>query len=526
MIKYIILGVVVLFVLLIVMTSYVKAPPDKAYIISGLRRRPKVLIGRAGLKLPFLERKDELIVKQISIDIKTGDYVPTSDFIGVNIDAVAKIRLMTDQVGIQKAMANFLNMNEARIADALVDSLQGNMREIVGTITLKELCNDRKSFGDQVQEKAQLDMNRLGVEIISCNIQHVEDKNDLINALGQDNMAAIQKSASIAKANADRDVAIAQAQAQKEANDARVQAETEIAIKQNDLSIKKSELKTVEDTKKAEADAAYSIQQETQRKTIEITKAQADIAKQEQEITRKQKEASVKEQELNAQIRKQADADKYRQQQMAEVDLFKRQKEAEAKKYEFEQAAEAKRIQAEADKYAMEQEAAAIMAKAEAEAAGIKAKGEAEAAAIKAKAEAEAAGIDKKAEAMKKYGEAAIVEMLCKMYPEVARAIAEPLGKIDKITMYGEGNTARLTEDVTKSFKQTIDGLSDSMGVDLNTVVSSFLGSKAAGSVANKITKVDSEASVSSDAKMSGSEKSDSDISSFKEVDSDKITNN
>ena len=523
MIKYIILGVVVLFVLLIIMTSYVKAPPDKAYIISGLRRKPKVLIGRAGLKLPFLERKDELIVKQISIDIKTGDYVPTSDFIGVNIDAVAKIRLMTDPVGIQKAMANFLNMNEGRIAEALVDSLQGNMREIVGTITLKELCNDRKSFGDQVQEKAQLDMNRLGVEIISCNIQHVEDKNDLINALGQDNMAAIQKSASIAKANADRDVAIAQAQAQKEANDARVQAETEIAIKQNDLSIKKSELKTVEDTKKAEADAAYSIQQETQRKTIEITKAQADIAKQEQEITRKQKEASVKEQELNAQIRKQADADKYRQQQMAEVDLFKRQKEAEAKKYEFEQAAEAKRIQAEADKYAMEQEAAAIMAKAQAEAAGIKAKGEAEAAAIKAKAEAEAAGIDKKAEAMKKYGEAAIVEMLCKMYPEVARAIAEPLGKIDKITMYGEGNTARLTEDVTKSFKQTIDGLSDSMGIDLNTVVSSFLGSKAAGSVANQIAKTDSEVKIDSDTNINTNTAIADNSNSFKEVDPEKI---
>ena len=500
MINYIILGVVVVLALVIIMTSYVKAPPDKAYIISGLRKKPKVLIGRAGLKLPFLERKDELIIKQISIDIKTGDYVPTSDFIGVNIDAVAKIRLMTGPDGIQRAMSNFLNMNEQKIAAALVDSLQGNMREIVGTITLKELCNDRKSFGDQVQEKAQLDMNRLRVEIISCNIQHVEDKNDLINALGQDNMAAIQKSASIAKANADRDVAIAQAQAQKEANDARVHAETEIAIKQNDLSIKKSELKTIEDTKKAEADAAYSIQQETQRKTIEITRAQADIAKQEQEITRKQKEASVKEQELDAQIRKQADADKYRQQQMAEVDLFKRQKEAEAQKYEFEKAAEAKRIQAEAEKYAVEQEAAAIRAKAEAEAAGIKAKGEAEAAAIKAKAEAEAAGIDKKAEAMKKYGEAAIVEMLCNMYPEVARAIAEPLGKIDKITMYGEGNTARLTEDVTKSFKQTIDGLSDSLGIDLNTVVSSFLGSKAAGDITKNLPKVDSNGNVSGSA--------------------------
>ena len=500
MINYIILGVVVVLALVIIMTSYVKAPPDKAYIISGLRKKPKVLIGRAGLKLPFLERKDELIIKQISIDIKTGDYVPTSDFIGVNIDAVAKIRLMTGPDGIQRAMSNFLNMNEQKIAAALVDSLQGNMREIVGTITLKELCNDRKSFGDQVQEKAQLDMNRLGVEIISCNIQHVEDKNDLINALGQDNMAAIQKSASIAKANADRDVAIAQAQAQKEANDARVHAETEIAIKQNDLSIKKSELKTIEDTKKAEADAAYSIQQETQRKTIEITRAQADIAKQEQEITRKQKEASVKEQELDAQIRKQADADKYRQQQMAEVDLFKRQKEAEAQKYEFEKAAEAKRIQAEAEKYAVEQEAAAIRAKAEAEAAGLKAKGEAEAAAIKAKAEAEAAGIDKKAEAMKKYGEAAIVEMLCNMYPEVARAIAEPLGKIDKITMYGEGNTARLTEDVTKSFKQTIDGLSDSLGIDLNTVVSSFLGSKAAGDITKNLPIVDSNGNVSESA--------------------------
>ncbi len=478
MIKYIILGAVVVFAIVIIVTSYVKSPPDKAFIISGLRKNPKILIGRAGLKLPFIERKDELLIKQISIDIKTGDYVPTLDFIGVNIDAVAKVKIRTDPEGIQLAMKNFLNMKEHQIMEALVDSLQGNMREIIGTISLKDLCNDRKSFGDQVQEKAQVDMNRLGIEIISCNIQHVEDQNDLIIALGQDNMAAIQKNASIAKANADRDVAIAQAQAQKEANDARVLAETEIAIKQNDLSIKKAELKTVEDTKKAEADAAYQIQQEAQRKTIEVTKAQADIAKQEQEITRKQKEASVKEQELDAQIRKQADADKYRQQQMAEVELFKRQKDAEAQKYEFEKDAEAKRIKAEADRYAMEQEALAIKAKAEAEAAAIQAKGEAEAAAIQAKAEAEAAGIDKKAEAMKKYGEAAIVEMLCKMYPEVARAIAEPLGKIDKITMYGDGNTARLTEDVTKSFKQTIDGLSDSMGIDLNTVVSNFLGSK------------------------------------------------
>lgn len=463
------ISVVVLFIAIVIFTSYVKSPPNKAYIITGLRKKPKILIGKAGLKIPFFERKDELLIEQISIDIKTGDYVPTSDFIGVNIDAVAKIQMRTDEEGIQLAMKNFLNMNKERIAEQLVDSLQGNMREIVGTITLKDLCNDRKTFGDQVQEKAQIDMNNLGVKIISCNIQHVEDKNDLITALGQDNMAAIQKSASIAKANAERDVAIAQAAASKEANDARVAADTEIAIKQNALAIKQSELQVAEDTKRAEADAAYEIQKQAQRKSIEVANTDADIAKQEREIELKSKEAKVKEQALDAEIKKQADAEKYRQQQMADVELYKRQKDAEAKKYEQQQEAEARKIKAEADLIAMQKEAE-----------GIRAKGEAEASAIQAKAEAEAAGIDKKAEAMKKYGQAAIIEMLCKMYPEVAKAVATPLGNIESITMYGEGNTAKMTEDVTRSFKQTIDGIGDSLGINLSSIVGSFIGTKMA----------------------------------------------
>ncbi|MDD6327868.1 MAG: SPFH domain-containing protein [Eubacteriales bacterium] len=468
-VKWTILGVAILIFIILLFTSYVKAPPDVAYIISGMRKQPKVLIGRAGIKIPFFERLDKLVVRQISIDIKTGDYVPTLDFIGVNIDAVAKVRVMTDEEGIQKAMKNFLNLKEEEIMNALVDSLQGNMREIIGTVNLKDLCNDRKVFGDQVQEKAQKDMNNLGIEIISCNIQHVTDQNDLIPALGQDNMAAIQKNASIAKANADRDVAIAQAAAKKEANDASVKAETEIAIKQNELSIKKAELKTVEDTKKAEADAAYKIQAEEQRRSIGVSAANADIARQEREVELKAREAEVQEQSLNAQIRKQADAKKYEQQQMADVELYKRQKDAEAKKYEAEQQAEARKLEADALKYAMEQEAA-----------GIAAKGRAEAEAIQAKAEAEAAGIDKKAEAMQKYGEAAIIEMLCKMYPQVAEAIATPLSNIDKITMYGSGNAAKLTEDVTTSLKQIIDGVGDSLGINPSTMLSSFAGTKLA----------------------------------------------
>ena len=127
--------IVAIVVIIIIICSYVKAPPDKAYIISGLRRNPKILIGRAGLKMPFFERKDELLIKQISIDIKTDGYVPTADFIGVNIDAVAKVRVMSEGEGVKLAMKNFLNMKEQQIADSLVDSLQGNMREIIGPIT-------------------------------------------------------------------------------------------------------------------------------------------------------------------------------------------------------------------------------------------------------------------------------------------------------------------------------------------------------------------------------------------------------
>ena len=454
--------IAVIFAIIIIFTSYVKAPPDKAYIISGLRKKPKILIGRAGLKIPFFERKDELLIKQISIDIKTGDYVPTLDFIGVNIDAVAKVKVRTDEEGIQLAMKNFLNMREDAIMTALVDSLQGNMREIIGTITLKDLCNDRKKFGDEIQAKAQIDMNNLGIEIISCNIQHVEDQNDLIIALGQDNMAAIQKNASIAKANADRDVAIAQAKASKEANDAKVQADTEIAIKQNELAIKQAELKTIEDTKKAEADAAYKIQEEEQRKSIEVSTANANIARQEKEIELKRKEAEVQEQSLDAQIKKQAEAERFAKQQAADAELYERQRNAEAEKFELEKQAEARKAQADADRYAREQEAE-----------GIAAVGKAEAEAIAAKGKAEAEALEKKAEAMKKYGQAAIIEMIVDKLPDIAASVAKPYGDIDNFTVIdggnGEGNS--VGNLVPQNIASTRKVINDLLGVDIADLV-------------------------------------------------------
>ncbi len=473
------IGVAVIAILLvvIVLTGYVKAPPDVAFIISGMRKNPKILIGRAGIKVPFFERKDVLLVKQVSVDIKTNGYIPTQDFIGVDIDAVAKIRVNTDPEGMKLAMKNFLNMREEEICAALTDSLQGNMREIIGTVKLKELCNDRKKFGDEVQEKAQKDMNALGVEIISCNIQRIEDEKGLIVALGQDNMSQIQKDASIAKAQADRDVAIAEAEAKKAANDAEVEAQTRISERQNELAIKQAELKRESDIKKAEADAAYQIQQEEQRKTIEITTANANIARQEREIELKQKEVLVTEQALEAEIKKKAEAERYAIQQKAdahlydtqrksEAELFERQKQAEAEKFEAIQKAEATKAESEAKRVAMENEAA-----------GVKAKGEAEAAAIKAKGEAEAAAIDKKAEAMKKYGQAAMMEMIVNALPEMAKAVAEPLNSIDKVTIIdsgnGDGGVGSMGGYVPSILAKTIEAVKETTGVDITEIMRS-----------------------------------------------------
>ena len=472
------LGFIVPVILVIIITQgYVKAPPDHAYIISGLRKQPRVLIGRAGIKIPFFEQLDKLYLGQITVDIKTDEYIPTNDFINVMVDAVAKIRVADDDERMKLAMRNFLNKEPANIAADLQDSLQGNMREIIGTQCLKELCNDRKTFGDEVQAKAQKDMNALGIWIESCNIQKIEDENNLITALGQDNMSQIQKDASVAKAQADRDVAIARAQAQKDANDAQVIAETEIAQKQTELAIKKAELKKESDIKKAEADAAYKIQEEEQRKTVEITTANANLARQEKELELKEREVSIKEKALEAEVKKTAEANKYAAQQKADAEQYERQKRAEAELFEIQRQAEAEKAKSEAERFAKEQAAEAVKAAGLAEAAAVAAKGKAEAEAIQAKAEAEAAGILKKAEAMKQYGDAARQQMeldTLKVYfeqlPKIAEAVAKGYMNVDSIKMFG-GDSSKLAGDIMTTVTQVTDGIKESTGLDINEML-------------------------------------------------------
>jgi flotillin len=460
----IIIGVVVILFVVFILASYIKAPTDRALIVSGLRKNPKFVIGKSALRIPFLQRVDKLELKMISVDVKTKESVPTNEYINVNIDSAVKIKVGSSKEMLEKAASNFLNKNEDYIRNSVGDVLEGNVREIIGQMRLEDIVQDRKMFAEKVQENAAPDMARMGLEIVSFNVQNVTDEGNVIENLGIDRVVSISKSAQISRAESERDIEVAKANATKQANDARIEAETAIAERNNELEIKKQELKRAADVKKAEADAAYEIQQQEQRKTIEITTADANIAKQEKEIELREKEIAVKEKTLDADIRKQAEAEKYATQQKADAQLYQRQKEAEAKQFEIQKQAEAKKAQAEADRFAKEQEAEAV-----------KAQGIAEAESIKARGLAEAEAMEKKAEAMAKYGKAAMTEMIIKVLPQMAEAIAKPLESIDKVTIIdggsGENGVGTFSGNVPSVLAKTIESIKETTGFDLTEVM-------------------------------------------------------
>ncbi|HOO79251.1 MAG TPA: flotillin domain-containing protein, partial [Lachnospiraceae bacterium] len=343
----------------------------------------------------------------------------------------------------------------------------------VGRMRLEEMVSDRQKFANLVKENAEPDLAAMGLDIVSFNVQNFSDGNGVIDDLGIDNISQIKKKAAIAKAEAEKEIAVAKAEADRQANDAQINSEREIAKKNNELVLQKAELKKIEDTKKAEADAAYSIQEQEQRKTIEIATAEASIAKQEKEITLKQKEAEVKEKSLDADIKKQAEADRFARQQQSEAELFERQKKAEAEKFEREKEAEALKATAEADKFAKEQAAA-----------GIRMVGEAEAEAIRAKGLAEAEAMEKKALAYQKYNNAAMAEMLINVLPDIAGKIAEPLSQIDKITIIGGDSSGvdNVAGNVPAVMAKLFESMKETIGIDLSDIVK-------AGSYDAKVTR-------------------------------------
>ena len=478
--KFILPAAAVLLVLLLFFMGYLKAPPDTAYIISGLGRK-RILIGKAGWRVPFFERVDKLSLRIMQVDVKTSEAVPTNEFINVTVDGVANVKISSDPELLKLAAEALLGKRPEELVGLVTQVLEGNMREIVGSVGLKEMVQDRQGVARKITENVVPDMRKLGLEVVNFNIQNFKDGAGTIENMGIDNVEQIRKNAQIAKANAQRDIAIATSQAQQEANAVKVQAEKMIAEQDAALAIQQAEMKVKADAKKAEADAAYSIQQETQRKTIEVTRVSADIARKEKEAELADREIALKERQLDAEVRKQADAMKYKAEKEAEAELVRRQREADAKAYEALKEAEARKAQAEAARFSMEQEAE-----------GIRAKGLAEAEAI-----------EKKAEAQKKMGEASVLEMYLNALPEVVKNAASPLAQTDRIVMYGDGNSTKLVKDVMSSASQVMDGVRESTGLDLSALLAGVVGGRMAAQPVTVEVKAASEEQPSAKAASS-----------------------
>lgn len=459
--------------------GYTKAGPDEAIMISGMGKK-KILIGKAGFRLPFLQRKDKLHLKAFQVDVKTNEAIPTKDYVNITVDAVANLKISDKTEVLERAFQTLLCISEKDRGAQVQQVLQGNLREIIGTVSIQELVRDRQNVATQVANNVVPDMAKLGIELINFNIQNFNDDDNVINNLGAENIANIAKQASIAKAQAERDVTIAQSEANEIANKAKVESNTKILQQNTELSLQQSALKQKTDTAKAVADAAYAIEQQKRQSEINIAEVNANIAKREREVDLGNKEVELRERQLQAEINKKADAEKYKVQMQADADLYSRQKAAEAKKFELVQQAEMLKIQAEADKIAKQKAAEALQIEAEAK----KQAALAEAEGIKAKGEAEAEAILKKAEAMKQYGEAATLQLILDsdVLPKVVEAYSKPMAEamshIDSITMYGEGNTAKLNEEITKNGTQIFAGLEKATGLDVKSLLAGYLGGK------------------------------------------------
>ena len=492
-----VVGIVLAALLLVIILfkfCYKTCPPNKAMVITGPRGSSTV-IGKAKLIIPIIQRVDYMSLENIQVDFTSRDEIPTKDAINVLVDAVANMAIDQNPDVLKVASSKFLGYSTNDIQEIVTPILEGNIREIISQTTLKELIQgDKKEFAERVVENVSPNLRDMGLRLTTFNIQNFKDKNGVIDNLGIENTEQIRKDAAIAAAKAKSEIAIAQAQADKEANDAQVVAETDMAAKKNELAIKKAELKKQSDIEIAKAEAAKGIEAEAQRREQEIATANANLARQEKEIELKEREVAIKEKQLEAEVKKTAEARKYAAQQEADAKLYETQKASEAELFERQKKAEAEKFEAEQKADAQKALADAIKAQGIAEAEAAKAKGEAEAAAIKAKAEAEAEGLMKKAEAMAAYGDAAKQDMqlqALKVYfeqlPAIAKAVGDGYQHVAKIMMFG-GESSNLAGDIMTNVSQVSEGLSESLAIDLKSLLAGFMGGKLGSNNGKNVT--------------------------------------
>ncbi len=468
--EFVIVGIILLVIFLLifaVVSLWKKVPQDKALVVTGLRKR--VISGGGGLVIPILERTDRISLENMKIEVKT-DGALTEQGVDIIADGVAVIKVKSDKESILAAVEQFNTGSEAKTISVIMsmskDVLEGKLREIISKLTVEEIYKDREKFASQVQEVAALDLAEMGLEIKAFVIRDISDSNGYLESLGKRRISEVKRDAEIAEAEAYKETKIKTSEANRLGEEARLISVAQIAEAEKGKELKIQSYRKEQETAKAMADLAYEIEAnkvkkeviETQmqveiikkQKEVELSEAsmQVEIIKKEKEIELATQEALRKERELEATVKKQADAEKYRQEKNADAFKYNQIQEAQAR-------------------------AEAISLEGSAKANAKRAEGMAEVDIIREKGMAEAEAMLKKAEAFKQYNDAAVTQMIIERLPEIASAVAQPLSKTEKIVIVdssqggagsGASKVSNYVTDIMATLPQTVEALT---GIDV-----------------------------------------------------------
>ena len=452
----VLLALVLFTILWIVLSRYTKVGPNQVLVISGtthkvmeadgtMRRRGfRIVKGGGTYVWPIFEKLDVLSLELLTIDVQTPE-VYTSKGVPVKVDGVAQIKIKGDDVSIATAAEQVLSKTIDEIKSVATQTLEGHLRAILGTMTVEDIYQNRDAFASKVQEVAAGDMANMGLGIVSFTIRDIRDTQGYLDALGKPRIAQVKRDADIAQAEASRDTMIRSAQATQAGQEAKFVADTKIAEAQRDYQSNVAVYQAAVNQKKAEADLAYDLQKFKTNQLVKAEEVQVSIVEKQKQIELQQQEIQRRQRELEAGVQKPADAERYRVETLATATKFQLETEAAGAAT----AAKAKGFAA----------ADVVKATGLAEADANKARGLAEAAIIQAQGAATAEAMKLKADSFKQYNEAAVIEMIVRVLPEVAGKVSEPLAKTEKIVIINSGSgpgggASKLTGDITQIIAQ------------------------------------------------------------------------
>jgi flotillin len=446
----ILVGIIIVFFAIIILTmakQYRKVGPNEVLIISGGKKKTitqpdgtKIKVGyrhRLGggtFVIPFVETVYTLPMDVITLNIKTPE-VLTHGGVPIMAEATAQVKVDSSDSSIRVAAEQFLGSGKDGIRDVAMNVLEGKMREVLGTMTVEEIYRGRQEFSAKVSEAIRTDFARMGLVMLSFSLKDISDTQGYLDSLSKPQIAAAKRDAAIAEAETQKESIIKSSQARKEGEVARLAAEALIAKAQWENEGKKSESQVAVNQRKAQADFSYELERYRLSQQIKKEEAKMKAIEKEESIKIEELEIARREKELEASVIKPADARKYQIKAEAEAEEYRIQAEAKGK-------AEALRLE-----------------------------GETEADLMKKKGLAEAEAMLKKAQAWDKYNQAAVLEMYLKALPELAKAVSEPLSKVDKIVVVGGGEkslgTTKITAQVAEILSQMPDVVKSLTGVDL-----------------------------------------------------------